>query len=77
MKERPEFCTDEMLVYLDELRESGVVNMFGAGPFVDAEFPELSMDPETGEQRRGFGSSSAAKAVLSYWMSSFGERHPR
>lgn len=60
--ERPTYCTDKHLEYLDELRESGVTNMYGARPYVQEEFPELTKD-QAGE-------------VLSYWMSSFGERHP-
>jgi len=59
---KPEYLTDEMLVYLDELRESGETNMFGARPYVMDEFPEL-----TKEQ---------AGKVLSYWMATFGTRHP-
>ena len=30
--------------YLDHLRESGVTNMFGAVPYLQQEFPELSYD---------------------------------
>ncbi len=30
--------------YLEQLRESGVVNMFGAVPYLQAEFPELEHD---------------------------------
>ena len=30
--------------YLDNLRESGVTNMFGAVPYLQQEFPELSYD---------------------------------
>jgi hypothetical protein len=29
---RPEFLTDEHFQFLDELRESGEINMFGAAP---------------------------------------------
>ena len=59
---KPAATTDEMLVYLDRLRESGVTNMFGAGPFL----------------RRKFGLGKAeASAVLVYWMETFGTRHPR
>ena len=36
--DRPEIVTDEMLEYLDDLRESGETNMFGAGPYVQREF---------------------------------------
>jgi hypothetical protein len=45
-----------MLDYLDELRESGETNMFGAGPYLANEF--ALMLPE-------------AHAVLSYWMKTF------
>lgn len=30
--------------YLDRLRESGVTNMYGAAPYLQQEFPELSYD---------------------------------
>lgn len=61
--ERPEFVTDEHLEYLDGLRSSGVTNMFGATPYVQKAFKKLK-----GKQ---------AQQVLSYWMSSFSERHPK
>ena len=54
---RPECCTTEMLEYLDDLRESGVTNMFGARPYLQNEFPELS-------------TQEAAK-VLVFWMETF------
>ncbi len=60
-EERPEFVTDEHLEYLDELRESGVTNMYGASPYVQREFPELSQDQ--------------SRKVLTYWMHTFSERH--
>jgi len=56
---RPDIVTDDHLEYLDELRESGETNMFGARPYVQSYFPELTKD-EAGE-------------VLSYWMESFGK----
>lgn len=58
---RPDFVTDEHLEYLDELRESGDTNMFGARPYLMLEFPDLSKDE--------------ASKVLVYWMQSFSERH--
>lgn len=58
---RPESATDEVLEYLDELRESGATNMFGARPY-------LMRDMEL--------SSQDAQAALLYWMHTFGERHP-
>jgi hypothetical protein len=60
--DRPDIVTDEMLDYLDALRESGVTNMYGARPYVEDQF--------------GLGKSEAG-LVLGYWMKSFGERHPR
>ena len=61
--EKPECLAEEHLLYLDQLRESGVTNMFGAVPFVLLQFPDLS------EQQ--------AKQVLIYWMKSFSDRHAR
>jgi hypothetical protein len=64
--EKPDVCTDdelqEYLQYLDELRESGVTNMFGASQWLEDAFDI---------QR------STAKPVLLYWMATFSERHPR
>ncbi len=60
--ERPEGLEDDHLYYLDLLRESGVTNMFGASSYLEAEF---DIDSET------------ARAYLTYWMRTFGERHPR
>lgn len=58
-KARPEFCTDEHLEFLDDLRESGETNMFGARPYLMEEFPDLD--------------AKQASSVLSYWMKSFGK----
>lgn len=52
---------EKYFVYLDELRESGVTNMFGAAPYLEDEF-----DLDRKE----------AKAVLVEWMRTFNERHP-
>jgi len=59
-KTMPEYCTEEMLKFLDELRESGITNMFGAGPYVEDHF---GLDRKTG------------KDVLVYWMETFTERY--
>ena len=56
--ERPDFVEDEYLEYLDELRESGATNMYGAGPYLMEMFPELD--------------KNQARDVLSYWMETFG-----
>lgn len=46
--------------YLDALRESGITNMFGAGPYVE----------------RAFGlKRQEARDVLVEWMQTFGQRH--
>lgn len=57
-EKRPTIVTDEHLTFLDELRESGITNMYGAAPYLRQEFP-LSK-PESHE-------------VVAYWMKTFGE----
>jgi len=52
---------EEMYEYLDDLRESGSTNMFGAAPYLQEEF---DLDKPT------------ARLVLSQWMGSFTDRHP-
>lgn len=51
---------DRHHLYLDELRESGVTNMFGAVPYLRTEF---------GIDKR------EAREILLDWMRSFDERH--
>lgn len=46
--------------YLDRLRESGVTNMFGAVPYLQQEFPELSFN------------RAQAVYILRQWMASYG-----
>lgn len=53
---------DEVFVYLDNLRESGVTNMWGAGAYVEEEF-------DMGHRE--------AQAVVGRWMRSFSTRHPK
>ena len=50
----------EIFEYLDRLRESGAVNMFGAAPYVEQNF-----DVDRRE----------AKALHKEWMETFAERH--
>lgn len=45
--------------YLDDLRESGVVNMFGAGEYIESEFGVSKYE---------------AREILSQWMNTFSER---
>lgn len=51
----------EWMEYLDELRLSGETNMFGAGIYLQREFPL------TGDE---------ATTVLMHWMDTFSERNP-
>jgi len=60
MNERPELVTDDMLEYLDELRDSGATNMYGAGRWLEAAFCLPKRD---------------ARTVLTYWMETFSQRH--
>ena len=53
---------EEYFEYLDQLRESGVTNMFGASPYLVNDF---------GVDR------STAQRILIEWMRSFDERHPQ
>lgn len=53
---------DLYFLFLDRLRESGVVNMFGAAPYLEVSFPELKK-------------TKTARAVLLEWMESFEARH--
>ena len=50
----------EMFIWLDDLRESGMVNMFGAYPLLAEAF---SIEP------------SVAKQVWTAWAESFAARH--
>ncbi len=54
---KPEFMQDKHLSYLNVVRESGLINMFGVAPYLVCEFPELN--------------KRKARAVLSYWMQTF------
>lgn len=59
--EKPEELTQEHLEYLDDLRESGVTNMFGAASYLKRDFIDLD--------------KNSAKSILVYWMETFEERH--
>ncbi|AMO55565.1 hypothetical protein GZ77_09500 [Endozoicomonas montiporae] len=59
--EKPNALEPEHLTYLDELRESGVTNMFGASSYLEAEFPELGRNE--------------ARDILMYWMATFEDPH--
>lgn len=48
----------EYYLFLDDLRESGETNMFGAAPYLRREWPELT--------------KNEARDVLKAWMGQFG-----
>jgi len=56
------YMTEEQMVFLDNLRESGVTNMFGASTYVAEHFPELT--------------ECEARKVTAQWMQTFSKRHP-
>lgn len=58
--ERPSFVTDDHLVFLDRLRESGRTNMFSSSPFIEEEFGTTHEE---------------SVEILIYWMMTFTERH--
>lgn len=51
---------EEVFEYLDELRESGITNMFGATPYIMSAFDVLKDE---------------ARKLLVEWMETFNERH--
>ena len=56
---RPDIVDIAHLEYLDDLRESGVTNMFGAPQYLREVFDLNRKD---------------SNDIVSYWMKSFGER---
>jgi len=56
----PEGLTEDMLLYLDDLRDAGGFNMFGVAPELADEFGLDKMQ---------------SKAVLKYWMQTYHKRH--
>ena len=59
MKKKP--TQERVNIYLDDLRESGITNMYGAGSYIQDTF---GLDMKT------------AHAMLAEWMRTFAERHP-
>jgi len=58
---RPDLMENEYLEYLDQLRDSGVVNMYGSPLYLAEEF-ELE--------------TTFACQVVTYWMKTYSDRHP-
>ena len=57
-----ELQREAVFEFLDELRESGDTNMFGAGVYIENAF---DVD------------GPAARKLLGEWMRTFGARHPK
>jgi len=51
---------EERLNFLDELRESGITNMYGAAPFLQGQFPGLDR--------------KEAERILAHWMDTADQR---
>lgn len=45
LNELEEILMEEYFTYLEELRHSGITNMYGAVPYLQRAFPELAKDP--------------------------------
>lgn len=56
--ERPKIVEGDYLEYLDELKDSGDVNMFGAATYLAADF-NLSRNE--------------AREIVKYWMNTYGK----
>lgn len=64
--DKPTFITDELelegyLNFLDDLRESGKTNMWGAAAYLQREFPDLT--------------EAQSRRILGHWMETVGERN--
>lgn len=58
---RPLGLESSHLIFLDNIRDEGKVNMFGAAPLLVEAY--------------GIGKDTARK-ILMHWMDTYGERHP-
>ena len=58
LNELEEILMEKYFTYMEELRHSGVTNMYGARPYLQRKFPELANDPEK------------ASEILRAWMNS-------
>lgn len=57
-----DYTETKVMKYLDDLRESGVTNMYGAAAFIREQF---HVDKQE------------ASRLLQLWMKTFDERHPQ
>lgn len=56
-KRKPTEQQKEVLLFLNDLRDSGETNMFGARPYIEAEFPNID--------------KSETSKLLFLWMKNF------
>lgn len=54
---KPQVLTQEHLDYLDNLRKSGLVNVYGFGIYLQSEFPELYEEEN--------------RDIVGYWVKNF------
>jgi len=57
---KPNKLEEEHLIFLNDLRESGEINMFGAGSYLKDSFDLTHKE---------------SNEIVSYWMKTFSERH--
>jgi len=55
----------EVMIYLNDLRDSGETNMYGAVPYILSEFEDIYSEEELNKQE--------ASRILSLWMKNFNE----
>ena len=56
---RPQVVKEPHLDYLDNLRDSGATNMFGAAPYFMGAFPDVNRNE--------------AREIILYWMKTFNQ----
>lgn len=57
----PDVEKEEVFVFLDELQESGITNMFGGAAYIQEAYPYTSQQ---------------CLELLKEWMNTYEERHP-
>ena len=60
MPSKPDYTEEDVFVFLDVVRESGVTNMFGASPYIRDEFGCTRYE---------------ANRLLTKWMETYSERN--
>lgn len=60
---KPKIVTEKHLKFLDNLRDSGKINMYEAIPYIEKAYPKLSW--------------VESSKILSYWMKTYSDRHKK